>query len=585
MSLSGSSLGSVVERSRGAARRAVAEARAIATCVRAGMLGLETPGKLVRGSRGLRRYGLVGGAVGQAAVKHPQTVALVDELGELKFSDLDERSNAVANAWRQLGVQAGDGIGILCRNHRGFFDAIFAAAKVGGKTLLLNTDFAGPQLRDVCEREDVRLLVHDEEFAAVVAGLRPRLGTFIAWSDRPSQNAQDGQDGQSGQNAQDGQSGQNAQDGPGGGELVATLEHLVRTGSTEAPPKPDQPQRIVLLTSGTTGTPKGAPRPMGISFIIPGGLLSKIPYRSGDRIFVAAPFFHAWGLLNATTAIALGATVVTRRRFDAERTLEGLGRHRCTGLSVVPIMLQRLVGLGPEAIAAGTPAQLRIIAVSGSQLSAELATRAMDAFGDVVYNLYGSTEVSYATIATPEDLRTAPGCAGSPPAGTIVKIVGEHGDELPTGQTGRIFVGNLAQFTGYTGGGSKEIIRGLMSSGDVGHFDSAGRLWVDGRDDEMIISGGENLFPREVEELLATHEAIDDVAVIGVPDEEFGQRLRAFVVRVPGAELDADGVKDFVRAGLARFKAPRDVVFLDALPRNPTGKVLKRELAKLDTAG
>jgi fatty-acyl-CoA synthase len=402
----------------------------------------------------------------------------------------------------------------------------------------------------VCEREGVQLLVHDEEFATVVGGVRPKLGAYLAWTD--------------------------------GDGAENTVARLIAAGSTEAPPKPSEPQRIVLLTSGTTGTPRGAPRPMGISFIIPGGLLSKIPYRSGDRIFVAAPFFHAWGLLNATTAIALGATVITRRRFDPERTLESLRLHRCTGLSVVPIMLQRLVGLGTEAIKAANLKELRIIAVSGSQLSAELATRAMDAFGDVVYNLYGSTEVSYATIATPEDLRAAPGCAGSSPFGTIVKIVGEGGDELPTGQTGRIFVGNLAQFTGYTGGGSKEVIRGLMSSGDVGHFDDAGRLWVDGRDDEMVISGGENLFPREVEELLASHEAIDDVAVIGVPDEEFGQRLRAFVVTVPGAELDADGVKAFVRSGLARFKTPRDVIFMEALPRNPTGKVLKRELAQYD---
>jgi fatty-acyl-CoA synthase len=543
----------LTERAGLVARRAAAEVRAVATCVRAGMLGLETPAKLARGSRALRRYGLIGGAVGQAAAKHPQTVALVDDLGELTFTDLERRSNALANSWRELGVRAGDGIGILCRNHRGFFDALFAAAKIGARTLLLNTDFAGPQLRDVCVREGVQLLVHDEEFAAVVAGAQPPRGAYLAWVDgEPPGNA---------------------------------LEHLVRDGATEPPPKPAELPRIVLLTSGTTGTPKGAPRPMGISFIIPGGLLSKIPYRSGDRIFVAAPFFHAWGLLNATTAIALGATVVTRRRFDAERTLEELRAQGCTGLAVVPIMLQRLLGLGPAALEAQRPAELRIIAVSGSQLSAELATRAMDVFGDVVYNLYGSTEVSYATIATPADLRAAPGCAGRPPAGTMVKIVDERGDELPAGRTGRIFVGNLAQFTGYTGGGSKEVIRGLMSSGDVGHFDEAGRLWVDGRDDEMIISGGENLFPREVEELLATHEAIDDVAVIGVPDAEFGQRLRAFVVRVPGAELDAAGVQDYVRARLARFKIPRDVLFLDALPRNPTGKVLKRELAGYDTPG
>ncbi len=541
----------VAESANRAARRAVAELRAVTNCVRAGMLGIEAPAKLAAGSRALRRFGLVGGAVGQAAAKHPDTVALVDELGSLRFPELESRSNALANSWLELGVTAGDGIGILCRNHRGFFDALFAAAKVGAKTLLLNTDFAGPQLRDVCEREGVQLLVYDEEFADVVAGVELRLGSFVAWSD--------------------GEPGERA------------LQRLVDAGSTAVPPKPAQPQKIVLLTSGTTGAPKGAPRPMGISFIIPGGLLSKIPYRSGHRIYIAAPLFHAWGLLNATIAIALGATVVTRRRFDPAGVLTSLDEYRCTGIAVVPIMLQRILTAHTASPDARRPADLAIIAVSGSQLPAELATRAMDTFGDIVYNVYGSTEVSYATIATPEDLRAAPGCVGTSPAGTIVEIVDERGDQLPTGRTGRIFVGNLAQFTGYTGGGHKEIVRGLMSSGDVGHFDSDGRLWVDGRDDEMIVSGGENLFPREVEELLATHGGIDDVAVIGVPDEDYGQRLRAFVVRTPDSDLDADGVKAFVRAGLARFKVPRDVIFLDTLPRNPTGKVLKRELAQYDT--
>ena len=149
---------------------------------------------------------------------------------------------------------------------------------------------------------------------------------------------------------------------------------------------------------------------------------------------------------------------------------------------------------------------------------------------------------------------------------------------MPRGQTGRIFVGNEMVFEGYTGGGGKEIIDGLMSTGDVGHFDADGRLFVDGRDDEMIVSGGENVFPREVEDLLADHEDVDEVAVVGVADEEFGQRLRAFVVPAPGAEPTGDELKDHVKANLARYKVPREVVFLDELPRNATGKVLKREL-------
>jgi fatty-acyl-CoA synthase len=196
----------------------------------------------------------------------------------------------------------------------------------------------------------------------------------------------------------------------------------------------------------------------------------------------------------------------------------------------------------------------------------------------VLYNLYGSTEVAWATIATPEDLRAAPGTAGRPPMGTVVKLLDPEGREVGAGESGRIFVANEMMFEGYTGGGGKEIVGGLMSTGDVGHFDGGGRLFVDGRDDEMIVSGGENVFPREVEDLLSDHEAIEEAAVVGVPDEEFGQRLRAFVVLREGAQLSEADVQQYVKTNLARYKVPREVVFLEQLPRNATGKVLKREL-------
>jgi acyl-coenzyme A synthetase/AMP-(fatty) acid ligase len=222
---------------------------------------------------------------------------------------------------------------------------------------------------------------------------------------------------------------------------------------------------------------------------------------------------------------------------------------------------------------------LRVIAVSGSALPGPLATQVMDRFGDVLYNLYGSTEVAWATIATPEDLRAAPGCAGRPPLGTVVKLFDEDDREVAAGQTGRIFVASGFPFEGYTGGETKATIGELMSSGDVGHFDAAGRLFVDGRDDDMIISGGENLFPSEVEDLLAAHPAVREVAVIGVEDEEWGQRLKAVVALHEGASATADELKGHVKQNLAAFKVPREIAFVDALPRNATGKVVKRELA------
>jgi len=291
--------------------------------------------------------------------------------------------------------------------------------------------------------------------------------------------------------------------------------------------------------------------------------------------------FHSWGYAHFTLALPLCSTLVLRRRFDPEETLRAVAQHRASALAVVPVMLQRILELPIETIKSYDTSSLKIIAASGSALPGELATRVMDVFGDVLYNLYGSTEVAWASIATPADLRAAPGTAGKPPMGTIVKLLDEQGKEVSRGESGRIFVANEMVFEGYTGGGGKEIVSGLMSTGDVGRIDDGGRLFVDGRDDEMIVSGGENVFPREVEDLLADHEGIEEAAVIGVEDAEFGQRLKAFVVAREGSGLDEEKVKEYVKHNLARYKVPREVVFVDELPRNATGKVLKRELHQL----
>jgi fatty-acyl-CoA synthase len=275
---------------------------------------------------------------------------------------------------------------------------------------------------------------------------------------------------------------------------------------------------------------------------------------------------------------ALSSTLVLRRRFDPADTLRAISEHRASALIVVPVMLARMLELGAEAVSAHQLSSLRVIAVSGSALPGPLAQDVMDAFGEKLYNLYGSTEVAWATVASPQDLRAAPGTAGRPPRGTVVKILDPEWRELPAGSSGRIFVGSEMLFEGYTGGGDKLRWGDLMSTGDVGHFDDCGRLFVDGRDDDMIVSGGENVFPSEVEDLLARLPGIREVAVVGVPDQEFGQRLRAIVALERDASLTERELQDHVRRNLARYKVPREVRFVDELPRNATGKVLKREL-------
>jgi fatty-acyl-CoA synthase len=522
-------------------------------CVRAGMVGPELPHRVARQLVAFERYGMLGGAIALAASRHGDRTAVVDERGDLTYEQLDERSSALSNAWRERGLQPGEGVAILVRNHRGFLEAVFAAAKCGARIILLNTSFAGPQIREVAGREETDLFVYDEEYAELLGDIEPTRGRYLAWTDDADAADED------------------------------TIDALIRGADTSAPPKPGTSAKITILTSGTTGTPKGAPRSQPRSLALIGGLLSKVPFRARETTELCVPMFHALGFMQAIFGVALGSTLVIRRRFDPEATLASLEEHRASAMIVVPVMLRRILDVGNEAIEQRDVSSLRMIFVSGSALGTGLARRALEAFGPVVYNLYGSTEVAYATIATPEDLEADLGTVGTVVPGSVVKILDNEGHEVRSGDSGRIFVGNRSQFEGYTGGDDKEDVGGLMSSGDVGHFDEHGRLFIDGRDDEMIVSGGENVFPAEVEELLARHEAIQEAAALGVEDETFGQRLKAFVVLRDGAELGEDEIKRYVKDNLAGYKVPRDVVFVDELPRNPTGKVLKIELEKQTT--
>ncbi len=484
------------------------------------------------------------------ALRMPDQTAIVDDRGRLTWGELHTRTNALAHALRDHGVRAGDAVAVMCRNHRGFIEASIAVSKLGADVLYLNTAFAGPQLADVVEREKPRVVVHDEEFTALLADadIPERL---LGWTD----------------------------DIPGPDSLEGMIEAATKAGRTGDLSPSGRNGRTIILTSGTTGTPKGAPRPQGG---VPAAvsLLSRMPLRSGWTCHVAAPLFHTWGFAHYQLSMLLGTTLVLTRRFDPEHALQLLRDERCESFAVIPVMLQRILALPAETLDRYPLPHLRAVASSGSALPGDLPLRWMERYGDNLYSIYGSTEIAWASIAAPRDLREAPGCAGRLPHQTVVKILDDQGREVPTGEPGRIFVGNSLQIEGYTGGGGKEVVDGLMSSGDVGRFDADGRLYVEGRDDEMIVSGGENVFPKEIEDCLAVHEGVAEVAAIGIDDDDFGKRLKAFVVRVPGASpVTEEELKELVKQNLARYKVPREIVFLDELPRNATGKVLKRELA------
>ncbi|WP_205475116.1 AMP-binding protein [Nocardioides sp. SYSU D00038] len=532
--------------------RAVSAGTGLRVLASSGIIRPYSPVVLARLLRTVRSWGTgPAGGFAALAVRSPDRVGLVDELGSLTFGELHRRSNALARALADRGVREGDSVAVMCRNHRGFVDASVAVAKLGADVLYLNTAFAGPQLVDVLEREQPAVVVHDEEFTELLqeAHVDDRV---LAWTDGPTE--------------------------------ADTLESLIAGHPDDDLDPPERHGRVVILTSGTTGTPKGAPRKeAGVDAAI--SLLSRMPLRHGWRTHIVAPLFHTWGFAHLALAMLLGSTVVLRRRFDPETALEVTQRERCDSMVVIPVMLQRILALDEEVLARYDLPTLKVVAASGSALPGDLALSWMDHFGDNLYNIYGSTEVAYASIANPRDLREAPASAGRPPWATVVKVLDDQGREVPQGESGRIFVGNNLLFEGYTGGGHKEVVDGLMSSGDVGRIGDDGRLYVEGRDDEMIVSGGENVFPKEVEDCLARHPDVLEVAAVGVDDDDYGKRLRAFVVARNGSSPSEDDLKGWVKQNLARYKVPREIVMLDELPRNATGKVLKRDLAARDGDG
>ena len=501
--------------------------------VRSGLLAPTRPDRLLGMGLAVLRWGITP-ATGYAAgaARHPDRIALVDDIGPLTFRDVDRRTDRIASELRARGLRDGDAAGLLARNGRGLVEGAVALSKVGADVLYLNTGSAAEPLAQVLQRERARMVVHDEE----LAGLVPSELTTVT---------------------------------------TERLDDLAETSTLGPPPKPSHTSRQVILTSGTTGAPRGAARTGG-SAEDAVAALSAIPLRARETTVLAAPAFHAWGLGHLSLAMVLGSTVVLQRRFDPHRVLAAVEQHRATALVVVPVMLEKLLGAMKEK--AYDVSSLRVVASSGSALPGDLVERVQAVFGPVLYNLYGSTEVAYAAVASPQDLAEDPRTAGRPPHGVTLRVVDEQGEDVPPGTPGRIFVGSGLSFSGYTDGSDKDRLDGLISTGDLGVLDRSGRLTVLGRDDDMVVIGGENVYPGQVEDVIAADPSVEEVAVVEQEDPAYGVRLVAHVVPAPGQTVDEDHLQSLVRSKLARFAVPREVRILDELPRNATGKVLKKEL-------
>jgi acyl-CoA synthetase (AMP-forming)/AMP-acid ligase II len=539
----------------GGVRGQLGQARVIA---RSGLLGPLRPDKYLKMAGAIRRHGLTAmTGASLAAARRPFGIALVDERGALTWGELEERTDALATGLSahitKQGVDGSAGrVGLLARNHRGFVESLVATGKLGADLVLLNTAFSGPQLAELLGREQVDVLIYDQEYAAALVDL-PGVDDggpvhVTAWEDEPATGL--------------------------------TVDGLISEHLGHRPPAPTGSPHVVLLTSGTTGAPKGAKRGTGGGAGDLVAIIERVPWRAEDTVVVAAPMFHAWGFGCLVLAATMANTVVMRRHFDPEETLAMAARHRADGMAVVPVMLERIVGL-PTIVKSRYPLPaLRFVTASGSAMEPTALTEFMDTFGDVVYSNYNATEAGMIATATPEDLRVDPRSAGRPVRGCRLRILGEDGAELPTGEVGQIAVLNTTPFEGYTQGDTKDQLDGYMLTGDLGRLDAEGRLNVEGRVDDMIISGGENVYPAEVEAVLGQHSDVIEAAVVGVADEAFGQRLLGYVVLKPGAKTNAQDLRTHVRDQLANYKVPRDIVVLDELPRNASGKVVKKQLPR-----
>ncbi|WBP94165.1 acyl-CoA ligase FadD12 [Mycolicibacterium neoaurum] len=530
--------------------RVTATVGLVDTMVRAGVIAPLRPDKYLRIAAAMARENMgITSGFASAAQRCGDRVGLIDELGALTWREIDQRSDALAAGLQDLPSGEPQVIGIMARNHRGFVESLIAANRLGADVLLLNTAFAGPALAEVWQRETAdrpSAVIYDEEFSSTVERAledSPQTTRVVAWADSAT--------------------------------ALFTVEKLITEYAGREPQRAKEKSKVILLTSGTTGTPKGA-RHSGGSPEVLKAILDRTPWRAEEPVVVVAPMFHAWGFSQLAFAASMACTIITRRKFDPEATLALVDTHRATGLCVVPVMFDRIVELPDEVRNRYSGRTLRFAAASGSRMRPDVVIKFMDQFGDVIYNNYNATEAGMIATATPADLRAAPDTAGKPAEGTEIRILDPDLNPLPAGEVGTIYVRNSTQFDGYTNGKNKDFHDGFMNSGDVGYLDAAGRLFVVGRDDEMIVSGGENVYPIEVEKTLVTHDDVAEAAVLGVDDEQFGQRLSAFVV-LQGA-VTVDALKAHVRENLANYKVPRDITILDELPRNSTGKIDRRAL-------
>lgn len=493
------------------------------------------------------------------ACASPDKLALVDGTRRLTYLEMDREINQLAHLFADLGVRPGDRVGLMLSNCAEYVVAQQAIARIGATAVQIGYRLKAVEVAYILENAEPRVLLVENEFVPTTDEAR-----------RLSRQVDDA-------------------------AVIVCRTLGAATGYTRyedalvhypvaRPPKMSRGEggAVIVYTSGTTGKPKGASRNLKKTGLeAAADMMRQVGMHQSDRHLVVCPLYHSAAPAFVAFMFSLGATVIIEPHFEAEKILSVIESEGITCAMVVPTMLVRLAALPREVRDRYDTSSLRWIMSGAAPLATDTVRRFQDCYGPIVWNFYGSTETGLVTLAGPHDHGAHPGTVGRSLRGNELRILDDHGESVPPGEVGELYVRNAMLITGYhrnpdaTTGSMRD---GFFSVGDLARIDHDGFVYLESRKHDMVISGGVNIYPREIEDYLHDHPELVEVAVIGVPDEEWGESLKAFAVRATGSSISEAEVIGYCRDGLANYKCPKSVVFLDELPRNPTGKVLKREL-------
>ena len=501
-------------------------------------------------------------AIKRHAAERGDVVAVTDEHGSRTWSELDERANRIVDALRAAGVAAGDVFAAMIDNSTAYFELMLGSGHGGTALVPVNWHWTADELAYVLTDSGAKALVVDERFLDVALEAIDRVdappATLVARGAR----------------IPDGWVGYDA---------------FVASGDASEPA--DQLMGgPMFYTSGTTGFPKGvarrgAPPDVAILELMGAGFAAGLGVAADALALLNGPGYHSAQWAFSFLPLVGGASVVSRARFDAAETLDVIQSHGVTHTHLVPTQMIRLLRLPDEVRRAFDPSSLIEVWHGAAPCPLDVKRQMIEWWGPVITEYYGGTEGGVLTMVKADRWLAKPGTVGPQTPMAEVRILDDDGNELPAGATGQIWFKSATSDFEYHNAPEKtasaQRAGGWATLGDIGHLDDEGDLFLSDRKIDMIISGGVNIYPAEVEGCLAAHPLVADAAVFGIPDDEFGEQVKAAVELVPGAEPDDDLAAElltFVRSKLAGYKAPKSIDFHDALPRHPTGKLYKRLL-------